>query len=621
MPPRSTTKTLSVVGRFRDQITGPVRKSFKNVRAAARTGIESFRKFARSTSGVALALAGVASAAAAVTKAVKTTSDTIDQLARVSNTSRNFAEDINEIRTATAQLAVDTGSKIEEVRRAFQAVGRQYRETADAIAITTEAVRLGVATSTDQEAAAKSLTVAMKAFQLQSKDAGGAAALLSQAVQTTGGRLEELDRSIGKIGPTITKAGVSFNETVAVLVAMGEAGIRGGEALEGTRTLLGKIVSPTEKAKEELRALGVEIEFGSLEGGKFRERLIQMRKAIDENSDAARILGLTGQSLNQFLLLSQNNAAGFGTALENLGSSAETFVETFDRSNTTISSNFQAMKNLALVGIEGAMLPAMKELNEAIGSQSGNVRAIQLRWSSYSAEVIARLKLTWETAKTIFLLMREAAISTGEHIGNAFALSSEIASAAWLSMKATFFRALSEMAAKMKSFVDGITKGPAGSALKAILGATGLSGIAGRVDGVGNALSGALGGLSSFTGQAFSENILEARELLKLFDQEARDIGTGSAARIAALVSEYNRSIENAGFALDSANATREKAAALEKRIAGEAKKGAEAEEKRAARVKELKEQLESIGSLTNFSQERANGVAGSASGRSAADV
>lgn len=106
--------------------------------------------------------------------------------------------------------------------------------------------------------AATYMTNSLNTFGLGAEDAATVAAALAGAANASTASVESLGMGLAQVGPGARNAGLSLNETVAVLAAFDAAGIKGADAGTSLKTMLTRLVPATDKAKSKMKELGLD---------------------------------------------------------------------------------------------------------------------------------------------------------------------------------------------------------------------------------------------------------------------------------------------------------------------------------------------------------------------------
>jgi len=103
-------------------------------------------------------------------------------------------------------------------------------------------------------------------FGLKAEETGRIADVMSQALKDTKATMGDLGTTLTYVGPVARGANQSLEETVATIIALDQAGIRGEKAGTGLRGVIASLVSPSTEASKIMAQLGISV---SDAGGKM----------------------------------------------------------------------------------------------------------------------------------------------------------------------------------------------------------------------------------------------------------------------------------------------------------------------------------------------------------------
>lgn len=116
---------------------------------------------------------------------------------------------------------------------------------------------LAAAGGTSLETAATIASNALNTFGLEGKDMAGVAAALAGGANASSASVESLGQALQQVGPGASNAGLSLQDTVAVLSSFDAAGIKGSDAGTSLKTMLTRLVPQTDKAASAMEGLGL----------------------------------------------------------------------------------------------------------------------------------------------------------------------------------------------------------------------------------------------------------------------------------------------------------------------------------------------------------------------------
>lgn len=233
-------------------------------------------------------------------------------------------------------IDVSKGTKFTavEVAQAAEVLG-QAGFTVEQIKSSIEGVTL-LATATGSTLG-QSVDVASSAigvFNLRAEDMTHVANVMTGAINETKLTMDKLALGLQYAGNIAAEAGLSFEETTAILGAMSNAGIRSGSTLgTGLRQLLTEFISPSEKFAKSLTSVGLSIDDVDVKAKGFVGVLNTLREA-----------GFS--ATNAFESLDLRAAAAFA-AIQNDPEIINRLQESFIYSTAAAKANEVQMKSLS----------------------------------------------------------------------------------------------------------------------------------------------------------------------------------------------------------------------------------------------------------------------------------
>lgn len=215
-------------------------------------GLTTFAKQGAFAIGGALALA--------IGHAIKTGADFESQMARVQAVTGATGKEMEKLKS----LAIDLGAKTKfsageaaEAMYELASAGFNVQQTSKALPGT---LALAAASSIDLGSAAEISSNALRGFGLATKESTHVADVLAQSVNTSSVEMEDLQLSLKYIGPVARATGETFEQMIAAVSLMGNAGIKGEQAGTSLRGGLLRLIKPTKQVNEGLETLGLSAE-------------------------------------------------------------------------------------------------------------------------------------------------------------------------------------------------------------------------------------------------------------------------------------------------------------------------------------------------------------------------
>jgi TP901 family phage tail tape measure protein len=100
-------------------------------------------------------------------------------------------------------------------------------------------------------------SAAMHTFNIGAKDAGSIADALAGGANASSADVSDLAQALTQVGSGASLAGLNLNETVGVLSALADKGIKGSDAGTSLKTMLQRLTPATTQAAAEMKKLGL----------------------------------------------------------------------------------------------------------------------------------------------------------------------------------------------------------------------------------------------------------------------------------------------------------------------------------------------------------------------------
>ncbi len=234
--------------------------------------------------------------------------------------------------------------------------------------------------------AADLVTNIMTGFRFEAEELGHVNDVLVQTFTNTNSTLDELGFALAYVGPIAAGLGADFEDLVATLGALHNAGLKGTLAGTALRGMLGKLFNPTKAEAQQMKILeermgGVAIKLRDSEGDfvGFVEVIKQLEQANLEASEALELFGLrAGPGMAALLGIGSNALNDFVRLNEQAEGRAAKIAEVMHKN---VVGSFKDLKSAAVglaITIGNQLLPVLDSLVKAV---TDIVRSIQL-WAN-----------------------------------------------------------------------------------------------------------------------------------------------------------------------------------------------------------------------------------------------
>ncbi|MFP2374152.1 phage tail tape measure protein [Escherichia coli] len=161
------------------------------------------------------------------------------------------------LRKQARQLGDNSAASADDAAAAQIIVAKSGADKDSIVAQTPAILNMSLANKKTMEENAALLIGTKSAFGLADDKASHIADVISMAINKTQASFEGLNDSLTYVGPVAKDAGVSLEETAAMLGALHDAKIIGSMAGTGSRAVLSRLQAPTGKAYDAIKELGV----------------------------------------------------------------------------------------------------------------------------------------------------------------------------------------------------------------------------------------------------------------------------------------------------------------------------------------------------------------------------
>jgi TP901 family phage tail tape measure protein len=262
--------------------------------------------------GGAFAVAGVAKG---LTDAVRVTKEFDKQISSLGAVANATERQMDRLRKQAIKLGGDTVFSATEAAKAQTELAKGGLSAAQILSgALKSSLDLAAAGEMDLAAAAETTVNAMQLFELQGKSTGKIADMLATAANRTTADVEDFAMSLKMGGSVAKQAGYDLNDTVVILEALAEAGIKNSDAGTSMKAAMIQLLNPTAKQSKLAKELGVNwiTQNGELKNGIQISRELQRATADMTKAERTKAFAILAGT-DGFRTLSSLYDAGVGT--------------------------------------------------------------------------------------------------------------------------------------------------------------------------------------------------------------------------------------------------------------------------------------------------------------------
>lgn len=288
---------------------------------------------------------------------------------------------------ALRQAAIDMGASTQySATEAANAIEELSKAGLTAAQITggalAGALNLAAAGGIGLAEAATIASTTLKQFNLEASQMSSVADTLAGSANASNTDVTGLGQSLKNVGTVASQAGLSVEETVGILSAMGDQAITGAEAGTNLKTTLLRLLAPTKEAKAVMDDLGISIydTNGNVLGAVDIVRELESglaRLSIEERNAAMAVLFGQEAIAGANVLLAEGSA-GIASYIEKVseqGVAAETAAKRIDSLQGDVGALTSAIEGLAIES-SGGLSEALRTVTKFATGLIGSLQAI-----------------------------------------------------------------------------------------------------------------------------------------------------------------------------------------------------------------------------------------------------
>lgn len=307
--------------------------------------------------GTALTASLTAPIMGAAAASLSLASDFESSLNRVSALGDITGDNLKKLRDQAIELGSKTKYSAQEAADGMAELAAKGFDTTKIMEAMPGILSLAATESMSVATASSIATAAMGQFGLATNDLNHIADVLAKGSSSTSASVQELGESLKLVGPVANLAGLSIEQTTAMVAKLSDAGIQGTEAGTGLRGTLASLLNPSKDVANQLAALGVSTRDAS---GNMRPFMSIMDDIKASGAGAGEIMNIFGRE----------SASAAATLIGIGGPAIAEFTKQLENSDGAASKMAKTMNS----GLKGAV-EEMKGSIETAGIALGTVLA------------------------------------------------------------------------------------------------------------------------------------------------------------------------------------------------------------------------------------------------------
>ncbi len=338
-----------------------------------------------------------------------------DVLAEIQARTGATAEEMAAVSAYALQMGADTafsGTQAAEAMLQLLSSGYDLKQTFAALPAVLNAAAAG---GMDLGYTADVVTDALAMWGLGAESAGRVSDALARGAAASSADISDLAMGLGNVGPIANEFGLSIEDTIAILAAFSERGIKGAEAGTQLRSMLTHMSSDTEDVTAMWEKLGISMFDANGQARPLTDVMEDLRGKLVNMSDEERIqtiktlAGAYGQ-MGLTILASDPAMQNMLASMNEQSDAATVAAARMD----TLNGRIDTMKGSIETALINALKPFIEEtLKPGIETMTGFINRLN-DW------VVANPVLTTQIVKlvTALIMVGPALLGIGKTISN-----------------------------------------------------------------------------------------------------------------------------------------------------------------------------------------------------------
>jgi TP901 family phage tail tape measure protein len=297
------------------------------------------------------------------------------QMSEVKAVSGATADEMDRLRTAAIDAGQATAFSATEAAQAQAELAKAGISTADILGgALSGSLSLASAGSLDLAQSAEIAAAAMNTFGLGGSDVGHIADVLAAAANKSAAGVGDLGQGLQQVGLVANQVGLSLEETVGLLAAFADRGLRGSDGATSLKTALQRLAAPTGKAKELMEELGISMYDATGQTVSAAEMAGQLRGAFQDLAPAQRNAALQTifgsdaiRAANVLYGEGREGIQGYVDAVDDQGAASDVARTKMDNLAGDVEELTGSLETLAITGGSGAT-GGLRLLTQAVTS-------------------------------------------------------------------------------------------------------------------------------------------------------------------------------------------------------------------------------------------------------------
>ena len=298
--------------------------------------------------------------------AIKVGSDFEAGMSKVAAISGASAEDMEMLKAKAKEMGIQTKFSATEASEALQYMAMAGWKAADMADGISGIMNLAAASGEDLASVSDIVTDALTAFGLEAKDSTHFADVLAKAASNSNTNVGMMGGTFQYVAPVAGALGYSVEDTAVAIGLMANSGIKAEKAGTALRSMLSRLIKPTDEVQGVMDELGITIANSDGTVKPFAQTMKELRSAFADLTDeekAQYAASLAGQeAMSRFLAIVNASESDFDK-LSNAIAHAD---GTAEEMAATMNNNLKGKVTLLGSSLEGVGIAAYEKFEQPL---------------------------------------------------------------------------------------------------------------------------------------------------------------------------------------------------------------------------------------------------------------
>ncbi|MCF4151751.1 phage tail tape measure protein [Dethiosulfovibrio sp. F2B] len=305
--------------------------------------------------GLTAGVAAVSSTVAGLTAAsLSIGGDFEEAMLKVQGVSGATAEELQSMTDVARQLGADLPVSASDAASAMYSLSSAGFNAGQVMDSVQSVVSLSIAQNYDLGESANAVVMALKSYSLEASESERVTDVFNNSISSSMMTMEKFQSALRYVGPVASKLGLSLETTAAAMSTLADAGLDGSQIGTSLRSVMLKLIDPTDEAAKVLSRLGVKAYDTAT--GKLRpldEIFRQLKDSGMDAADAARIFGTEGATAGLTLAGMADKLKDLEAQMGKTGTTQELLAKQMESWNNKLKEVQSALSETMMITFDG----------------------------------------------------------------------------------------------------------------------------------------------------------------------------------------------------------------------------------------------------------------------------